>query len=142
MTAPLVDELPDEQILQLHAERMQVERRHRETGTVRVAVRTAIHDHVIDEMLTSTTAQIERVPVGRIVGEMPQTREEGDTIVVPIVEEIVVTRLLLKEEVRITRVSSTRRYQDTISLRAEEAIVTRHPTTDQPTPPEETQNGQ
>ena len=39
---------------------------------------------------------------------MPTIREEGDTIVIPIVEEMLVIerRLLLKEEVRVRRVRS------------------------------------
>ena len=73
--------------------------------------------------------EIERSPIGRQVDAMPAVREEGDTIVVPIVEEVLVIerRLFLKEEVRIRRVRSTEKHQETVTLRHQEAVVTRFP---------------
>src|ERR1700720_4746222 len=49
------------------------------------------------------------------------------TIVVPIVEEILHTerRLILKEEVRITRRKTTEQFLDRVTLRYQEAVVTR-----------------
>jgi len=48
---------------------------------------------------------IERVPIGRIVPSTPEQRQEGDTLVLPVVEEILVSekKILLQEEIRITR---------------------------------------
>ncbi|MCU1257248.1 MAG: hypothetical protein JWO80_133 [Bryobacterales bacterium] len=48
---------------------------------------------------------IERVQVDRIVAEPPVQRQEGDTLVLPVVEEVLVVekRLMLREEIRITR---------------------------------------
>lgn len=117
----------DEEVLRLHAETVQVARRTRETGSVEVEVVTRLHEHAIDEALVDRTVHIEHVPIGQFVGEMPQMREDGDTLVIPVVEEVLVTerRLFLKEEVRVTRMTTTRRHQETVVLRAEEAIVTR-----------------
>jgi stress response protein YsnF len=60
---------------------------------------------------------------------MPAIREEGETIVVPVVEEVLVVerRLVLKEEVRIRRVRSTERHQERVTLRRQEAAVNRLP---------------
>ena len=129
------DPLLDQQVLRLHAESVQINRRTIDTGTVEVAVVTRFRDQLIDETLSSTTAHVEHVPVGRIVDEMPQVREEGDLMIVPIVEEIVVTRLFLREELHITRTTTTRRHQDTVSLRSEEAVVTRSNRDAQPSAP-------
>ncbi len=48
---------------------------------------------------------IERVAVGKIVTDTPVQRQEGDTLILPVTEEVLVTekRLLLREEIRITR---------------------------------------
>lgn len=48
---------------------------------------------------------VERVAVNRQIDAAPAPRQEGDTLVVPVVEEVLVTekRLMLREEVRITR---------------------------------------
>lgn len=131
---PITKDLSDRQTLKLHAEHLQIERRIRETGSVQVSVATSHRDHLVDQMLTTTDVNIEHVPIGTFVEHVPEIREEGDTVVIPIVEEVVVTRLLLREEIRLTRRSTTRRYQKTVSLRAEEAIVTRKGPDDTETP--------
>ncbi len=48
---------------------------------------------------------VERVPIDRQVDSAPAPRYDGDVLVIPIVEEVLVTqkRLMLREEVRITR---------------------------------------
>jgi hypothetical protein len=57
------------------------------------------------EILYTDVVDVTRVPVNRLVDAHPEVREEGGTIVVPVVEEVIVIekRLMLKEEVRITR---------------------------------------
>ena len=53
----------------------------------------------------------------------------GETVMPLLVEEVLVIerRLLLKEEVRVRRVRSTERYQESVTLRHHEAVVTRLP---------------
>jgi stress response protein YsnF len=116
---------PDEVTVRLHAEDLQVTRLTRETGEVRVSVRTVEQPHIVEADLQDWAAQVERVPVGRFVEEMPQPRQEGDVFVMPVVEEVLVRRLRLVEEVRITRTSIVRRHQETVVLRREEAVVSR-----------------
>ncbi len=55
----------------------------------------------------------------------PETRQEGDTLVIPIVEEILVVerRLVLKEEVRVRRTEQQRSTRETARLRSEVAEV-------------------
>ncbi len=59
----------------------------------------------LDERLFADEVAVERVPVNRIVDQMPETRQDGDVLIVPVVEEVLTIqkRLLLKEEVRIQR---------------------------------------
>lgn len=61
----------------------------------------------VHEMIDSwhDEVDIERVKIDRQVVEAPLPRVEGDVIVVPVVEEVVVaeTKLVLREEIRITR---------------------------------------
>ncbi len=137
-----------ETTLRLHAEDALVVRQTREVGSVSVSIATNVRDHAIDEVLTSTDVAVRRIPVGRIVDRMPESRQDGDTLIVPVVEEVVVVRFLIREEIHVTRTTSTRRHQDVVSLRAEEATVVR--TGDGGTPPssniqqnlEETASGQ
>ncbi len=62
-------------------------------------------DVLFDEPLFSEEVSVERVPVNRIIDGPAQTRQEGDTTVIPVVEEVITIqkRLFLREEVRITR---------------------------------------
>jgi len=50
---------------------------------------------------------------------VPPISQEGDTTIIPVVEEIVVVerRLVLKEEVRIRRVRTKEQHQETVVLR-------------------------
>ena len=77
--------------------------------------------------LTSERVEIETIPMNLQIDAVPEVRQEGDTTIVPVVEErlVVKRQLLLKEEVRIRRVRSTERHQQTVKLRYQEAVVTR-----------------
>jgi stress response protein YsnF len=80
-------------------------------------------------MLARERAEIDRVPVGRQVDAVPAVRQEGDVTIIPIVEErlVVERRLFLKEEVRIRRVRTREKHQESVTLRYQEAVVTRLP---------------
>jgi uncharacterized protein (TIGR02271 family) len=126
------DRAPDktgETVLPLLAEEASVSKQVVETGRVQVARVTHERERLIDELLAHETVEIDRTPIGRHVDTMPAVRNEGDTVVIPIVEEVLVIerRLLLKEEVRVRRVRSTERHQERVTLRHHEAVVTRLP---------------
>ena len=59
---------------------------------------------------------------------MPATRVDGNTTIIPIVEEVIYTEkhLILKEEIRVTRRRTTEHFHDTVTLRHQEAVVTRN----------------
>ena len=118
-----------ETALPLLAEEVVVSKQVVETGRVQVARITHEREQLIDELLTHETVEIDRTPIGRQVDRVPPIIDEGDTVVIPIVEEVLVVerRLLLKEEVRVRRVHSTERHQESVTLRHQEAVVTRLP---------------
>lgn len=62
-------------------------------------------EFVVEEALFSDDVGVERVPVNKLIDEPAQTRQEGEITVVPVMEEVLTVqrRLLLKEEIRITR---------------------------------------
>jgi uncharacterized protein (TIGR02271 family) len=124
-----VKKAPDNATLQLAAEELSVSKETVETGRVRVATRTREREALIDENLARERVEIETVPIGLQIDAMPKTRQEGDTTIIPIVEEslVVQRRLVLKEEVRIRRVRTTEAHKETVMLRYQEAVVTRHP---------------
>lgn len=118
-----------EETLPLFAEEISVGVHKVATGRTRVRVTPTTTRETIPVSLTETAVQVERVPVGRYVDAMPPARTEGDTTILPVVEEqaVVTTRLFLREEVRIRVVRATRTESQTLDLRREDVAVERLP---------------
>jgi uncharacterized protein (TIGR02271 family) len=113
------------EVIQVIQETATVAKREFESGRVVVHKTVAERDEVVDIILRQQDLSVERVPVGRVVLEAPQTRQEGDTLVVPILEEVLVVekRLVLKEELHIRKQSSERTEQKTVRLRSEQVEI-------------------
>ena len=100
-----------------------------ETGvaSVRKLVRERVE--VIDEPMLHDEVDIEHVTINRAVDAPEPPREEGDVLVIPVYEEVVIVRRqwVLKEEVRLRRREVQSRHREEVVLREEEAVVERHP---------------
>ena len=92
-----------------------------ETGRVRVVKEVDEWLETLTTPLTETRVEVERVAVGRVVAEAPPVRQEGDVMVISVVREeaVVVTQLVLVEEVRIRRTTTVSEWQEQVPLRAE-----------------------
>ena len=100
----------------------------RKTLTEGVRVRTVREDEaVIDEPTAHETVEVEHVPLDRWVEGPVPVRQEGDTTIITLLEEVVVveTRLRATEEVRITKRRKRERSTQTVTLRREEAVIER-----------------
>lgn len=110
-------------------EQIEVAKVEVDRGGWRVVKHVETTTEEVDEELRDFQVEIERHKIGtHIVGlEVPSARYEGDTLVIPVVEEVLVTekRLLLVEEVRITGVRSTHRLTQQVDLRKESVSVER-----------------
>ena|SRR5689334_4649106 len=95
--------------------------------TDRVRLEKQVHEdqEVLDIPVQTEALEVERVPVGRFVEAAPAIRQEGETTVYPVVEEVLVVekRLRLVEEVRVTRRQATRHVREEVVLRREEIAV-------------------
>jgi uncharacterized protein (TIGR02271 family) len=113
--------------LPLVEERLRVEKVARPQGSVRVTTSVQERAAQVDEDLLHEEVEIERVQIGREVDAVPEVREEGDVLIYPVVEEILVVekRLVLKEEVRLRRVRRVERLSEEVMLRSEHAVVER-----------------
>jgi uncharacterized protein (TIGR02271 family) len=116
-------------VVPLLNEELVITKEKRNTGRVRVTTVTRQREELVDELLARDQVEVDRVAVGQPIESIPSVREEGDTIVVPVVEEVLIVerRLVLKEELRIRRVRSTERHQERVTLRKQEAMVSRIP---------------
>ncbi len=92
-----------ETVVPLLFEEASVSKRRLETGRVRVSTTTHHNEQLVEEILAREEVHVERKEIGKPIDAMPVVREEGDTIIVPVVEEVLVIerRLMLKEEIYI-----------------------------------------
>ena len=97
------------------------------TADVRVHITVSERDETVEALLLRQDVTVERVAFGVQVEAPPPVRHEGDTIVVPVIEErmVVVKRLFLTEELRI-RIGETRQpTAQAVRLRREHAEIVR-----------------
>jgi len=103
-------------------EEMAVEKRFVETGRVRITKLVHQHEETVDEPLLQQRVSIEHVPINRVwEGPAPAPRYEEGVLIVPLLEEVLVVekRLMLKEELHISRVQRTVHEPQTVVLRSE-----------------------
>lgn len=95
----------DEEVIPVIEERVRVDKVPREGRTVTVRTRPVTETIALSEAVTRENVSIERVPVGKVVTEVPPVREEADVTVIPVVEERVrlVVDLVLREEIHLRR---------------------------------------
>jgi stress response protein YsnF len=124
---PDQEQRPEDLRIPLHVEEVSVSRREVEKANVQIALITGTREQLVDKELTHVRVEIERVPIGRTIDVVPSISQEGDTTIIPVVEEIAVVerRLVLKEEVHIRRVTTKEQHQESVVLRQQEALVTR-----------------
>lgn len=129
MKAPL----NEEHTLPVVEEQVTIRKRKRVTETLQAHTVTHEHEQPVEAELSVQTIQIERVPCDRFVDRLIPDRQEGDTTIISVVEEVATlnVRLKLVEEVRITRHTETRRIEDAVKVRRQDIIVERvHPPPD------------
>lgn len=120
-------ELDETAVIPVTVEELDVRKRTVETGRVRVTKVVREHEEVVDEPLLREEVEVERVPVNRVVEGPVAIRHEGQTTIVPLMEEVLVVekRLMLKEELRITKRRVEEHSPQRVTLRTEEATVER-----------------
>jgi stress response protein YsnF len=126
-TSPAFSSEADGLTAVLQAEEISVSRQQSEGDTYRVITITRERERPVDEELLHQRVEVRRVPINQPISAVPPVREEGDTTIISVVEEVVVIerRLMLKEEIHITRVRVTEHHQETVMIREQEAVITR-----------------
>ena len=92
---------------------------------MRVNRRLLEHDETVELPLVKERVDVRRVLIDRDVeGPLP-VRREGETTIIPIVEEVLIVekRYRLKEEVHVTRTAREELHRETVTLRRQEAEV-------------------
>jgi uncharacterized protein (TIGR02271 family) len=114
-------------VLRAAKEELAVGKRTVEVGRVRVNKRIRTREELVEQPLEYDKVEIDRVPVNRVLKGPVKPRYEGDVLVIPVVEEVVVVtkQLMLKEELRIRKRAVRTVHKERVALRAEEVNVER-----------------
>lgn len=111
----LLDE-NDHATLKLRAEELEVHKRDVERGRVRIDKRVEQVPFTEDIDVEMDVVEVQRVPMSAEYDAPPESRYEGDTLIIPVVEEVLVVtrRYRVTEEVHVTtrREVRTERIED------------------------------
>ena len=126
-TATGSERVDDALLIPLVEERLALTKRQVAGGALRVSTRTEVRAQVAEREVDRYRVEVTRVPVGRVVEAAPAARTEGDTTVVPVIEErlVVVKQLFLTEELHIRHVVEREVKRETVPLRSQRAVVER-----------------
>ncbi|HYD71046.1 YsnF/AvaK domain-containing protein [Azospirillum sp.] len=108
-------------------ETVSVRKRKRISSKVRVRTRVIESARTVDEPLVCETVDVERLPVDRWVEGPVPVRQEGDTTIISVMEEVVVVekRWKVVEEIRLTKREAIRHQPQQVTVRRTEATVER-----------------
>lgn len=117
-----------QETIQLVEDEISVTKRADISERVKINTITDVAEHLVESSLTRETVSVERVPIGKVIaaGEtVPIATTIGDVTIIPIFEEVVVVekRLILKEELRLTRTQTEENVQIPVSLRKQRAVI-------------------
>jgi len=106
-------------------EEIRVDRHEVEKGGVRVHKRVEEREEVVEQPTFREEVTVERIALGRPLDQAIGSRQEGDTLIIPVLEEMLVVekRLVLKEEVRITKRRINEVEQARVLLREEHVEI-------------------
>lgn len=104
----------------------------RETGRVRVTVKTSATNETVTQPVWRDAVNVRRVDVGEVVTEVEDVRTEDDVTVIPVYEEVLVVerRLMLRERLYVTVRREVTEASETVALRKQTVEVERLPAAD------------
>jgi uncharacterized protein (TIGR02271 family) len=114
-------------VIPVVTETVDVQRRTRETGRVRITKTVQESTEVVDEPIFREEVRVERVPINRVIDQPVAEHYEGDVLVIPVLEEtyVVEKRLVLKEELHVTKHRVEAHEPQDVTLRHEEVSIDR-----------------
>ena len=115
----------DDAHIDIVEERLRVAKRMVDSGGVRVSTEVETVEEAVSLALRQQAAEVERVTVDRVVETAPEPRLDGDTIIIPIIEErpVIVTQLVVTEEIRVRLTETTREERRSVPLRRERVRI-------------------
>src|SRR5215203_2439479 len=114
-----------EHVVPVMEEELRVDKSDVVTGKIQVRTIVESFDKIARATLEGEQIEVTRVPIGKELQMVPEQRTEGDVLIIPVVEEMLVVekRLVLKEEVHIRRRTKREDVEVPVTLRKQRAVV-------------------
>src|SRR6478672_1232630 len=112
-------------------EEVKLEKKEVEKGKVKIYKTVKEETESLNLPGINEEVRIERIPLNKIVEKAPEAvRYEGDTIIIPVLKEIAVVekKILLVEEIRVTKTATHFEQREEVTLRKEEINIERSET--------------
>jgi len=108
-------------------ERATIDKKVVPTARVRIASTVEQHLEMLRDELVAQTVDVERVRIDREVEAPPEIRSEGDTLIIPVVEQrlVVQKRWFVTEELRVHRRDHSEAVEIPVELRSTRVSVER-----------------
>ena len=119
------EDIPALHVLQ---EKINIDKKSIVSGKVIIRKKVSEEEEVVAVPITHEEVEIKKIAINNYVEEAPQIRYEGDTTIIPVIKEVLVVekKLLLVEEVHVTKRVVQKTKEHTIPLRKEEIEVERY----------------
>ncbi|WP_224999091.1 YsnF/AvaK domain-containing protein [Cesiribacter sp. SM1] len=107
-------------------EKVKVRKKVVETGSVHISKK--VHEDEVDVEVPYVyeDVDVERIAINQYVDTPPPAiRQEGETTIIPVLKEVVVKRLVLVEELHVTKRKVKKQASQHMTLRSEEVSVKR-----------------
>lgn len=114
-------------------ERLRVDKQVVETGIVRIAKQVTEEQETVNVPVFREEVIVDHVAIDQYVDTAPAVRYEGKTMIIPVIREVLITekRLLLVEEVHVTKRQITNQESLEVMLRKEKVTVERRNPSDE-----------
>ena len=109
-------------------EHLTIDKKEVETGRVTISKKVHSEQQMIDIPVVEEEVDVQRIPINQYIESTPPAvRYEGEKTIIPILKEVLVVekKLVLVEEVHITRKQNHSKVSQQETLRQEEIIVNR-----------------
>ena len=118
-----------EVVIPVVAEELIIQKRQQDTGGVRATKLVTEREQVVNEPLRREQVTVERRVVNRVIDAPAQVRQEGDFLIIPVMEEVLEIKrnLVLKEEIYIRRQQVQTQVPEHFILRSEAVRIEQLP---------------
>lgn len=109
-------------------EQLRVEKKVVETGKVHVSKKVIEQETAVTMPVTEETYDVQRVPINQVVETPPPpVRYEGDTMIIPVLREVMVVKKHYEiiEEIRLTKQTQQHQQTEQVTLLKEQVTVER-----------------